>query len=265
MSSVKEPMTEFESTTAADLGHDDVSMETVREQRFSTSEFPQTNFEQDQFQYRPMPALVAVSLGFTCLSLLSLMSELLLVVPLVGVLIAFIAYYQISRSHGDLAGGPIALTTLGIMLAMFVGFGAMHLHSYTSEVPEGASRVSFVSDIAAKGFQVVGQQRTVHPDVAKLAGQTIYLKGYMYPFRETKGLKSFVLCKDSGECCFGGQPQPTDMILVNMVGDGTADYHDKRLVGVAGTFRVEPTYDASGLQPVYQLDCNFFAPAKTWY
>ena len=265
MSSVKEPMTEFESSIPVNVEHDDATTEAVREQNVPVTDFRRSDFEQDEFHYRPMPALVAVSIGFTCLSLLGLMSELLLIVPLVGVLIAFIAYYQIARSQGDLSGGPIAITTLGIMLAMFVGFGAMHLHSYTSEVPEGYSRVSFVSDIAAKGFQVVGQQRMVHPDVATLAGQPVYLKGYMYPFRETKGLKSFVLCKDSGECCFGGQPQATDMILVNMVGDGTADYFDKRLVGVAGTFRVEPTYDASGLQPVYQLDCKYFAPAKTWY
>lgn len=264
MSSVKEPMAEFEAVPTH-IEQDGSSTKPVREERFVSTNYAQSGFEQDEFHYRPMPALVAVSIAFTCLSLLSLMSELLLVVPLVGVLIAFIAYYQIARSQGDLSGGPIALTTLSIMLAMFVGFGAMHLHSYTSEVPNGYSRVSFVSDIAAKGFQIEGRQQTVHPDVAKLAGQEVYLKGYMYPFREIHGLKSFVLCKDSGECCFGGQPQATDMILVNMVGDETADYHDKRLVGVAGTFKVEPTYDASGLKPVYQLDCKHFAPAKTWY
>ena len=224
-----------------------------------------TEFRVDEFQYRPVPPLVAVSMAFTCLSLLAVISDLLLVVPLVGIVLAFVAYYQISRSHGDLSGGVLALSSIILMLLMFIVFGAMHLYSYASEVPDGFSRINFTSDISKKGFETTGQKLGIHPDVAKLADKPIYLKGYMYPFRESRGLTSFVLCKDSGECCFGGQPLPTDMILVNMIGGAKADYQNKRLVGVAGTLRVEPTYDASGLSPIYQMDCKYFAPAKTWY
>jgi hypothetical protein len=222
-------------------------------------------FGQDDFQYRPMPPLVAVSMGFVFLSLLAGLSDLLLIVPLVGVLLAFIAYYQISRSQGALGGTGLALSSLVVMLVMFVGFSALHLHSYATEIPEGFARINFNHDISQKGLQVLGSQMGIHEDVAKLADKPIYLKGYMYPYRETRGLSSFVLCKDSGECCFGGQPKPTDMILINMKGGKTVDYHDKMLIGVAGTFKIEPTFDESGLRPVYQLDCEHFAPAKTWY
>ncbi len=238
-------------------------MSLVREAMTETLNRPEYGME--EFSYRPVPPLVAVSMAFTCLSLLAVLSDLLLIVPLIGIVLAFIAYYQISRSQGDLSGGGLAVSSLVLMLAMFIAFGAMHLHSYATEVPEGYSRINFTSDISQKGFTSEGGQAGIHPDVAKLAGKPIYLKGYMYPFRETHGLKSFVLCRDAGECCFGGQPKPTDMILVNMTEGALADYHDKQLVGVAGTLKVEPTYDASGLNPVYQLDCKYFAPAKTWY
>lgn len=221
--------------------------------------------DQDEFQYKPMPPLVAVSMAFVCLSMLAGLSDLLLIVPLLGIALAFVAYYQISRSAGSLGGSGLAITCLVMMLLMFIGFSGLHVHSYTTEVPEGFVRINFNSDISQKGFKVSGGQLGIHADVAKLADKPIYLKGYMYPYRETEGLSSFVLCKDSGECCFGGSPQQTDMILIRMIGGKTVNYHDKMLVGVAGTLRVEPTVDESGLQPIYQLDCKYFAPAKTWY
>lgn len=238
-------------------------MSMVRE--MTTESLNSPEFAQDEFQYRPMPALVPISMAFVCLSMLAGLSDLLLIVPLVGILVAFLAYYQISHSRGELSGAPLALSSLMLMLAMFIGFSALHLHSYATEVPEGFARVNFNHDISQKGVDFSGGNLGVHTDVAKLADKPIYLKGYMYPYRETQGLSSFVLCKDSGECCFGGQPKPTDMILINMKGGKTVNYHDKMLIGVAGTFRIEPTFDESGLRPIYQMDCQYFAPAKTWY
>ncbi|HEY0983771.1 DUF3299 domain-containing protein [Schlesneria sp.] len=238
-------------------------MSVVRE--MMSEPLSQTQFVDDTFQYQPMPPLVPISMAFVCLSLLAGLSDLLLIIPMVGIVLSFIGYYQISRSRGELSGGVLALSSLVLMLLIFIAFASLHLHSYATEVPVGYSRVNFNQDISQKGFPTENGQPGIHPDVAKLADQPIYLKGYMFPFRETKGLKSFVLCKDSGDCCFGGQPKPTDMILINMMDGQTVDYHEKQLVGVAGTLKIEPTYDESGLNPVYQLDCQHFAPAKTWY
>jgi hypothetical protein len=166
-------------------------------QQMMSDSLNQPEFAQDEFQYRPMPSLVPVSMAFVCLSLLAGLSDLLLIVPLVGIVLAFIAYYQISRSQGELSGGPLALSSLVLMLGIFIAFASLHLHSYATEVPPGFQRVNFNSDISQKGFPVQNGQMGVHEDVAKLAEKPIYLKGYMFPYRETHGLKSFVLCKDS--------------------------------------------------------------------
>lgn len=221
-------------------------------------------YEGQEFLYRPVPLLVPISMGFVFLSLVAAMMAELLVIPLVGATLALIALRQIRSSAGNLTGGWLALASLIAQVAMISGFAAMHVHSFATEVPPGYERVSFTADIAKKGFTNQGGLLGIHPDVQKLVNQKVMIKGYMYPTKTMDGLTSFVLCRDSGECCFGGQPKTTDMILVHMKSDNLARFRPG-LVAVSGVFHAEPTVDETGLQPVYQLDCDFFGPAKTWY
>ena len=106
-------------------------------QEMMSESLKQSEFGRDEFQYRPMPPLVPVSMAFVCLSMLAGLSDLLLIVPLVGIVLAFIAYYQISKSQGELSGGPMALSSLVLMLAIFIAFAGLHLHSYATEIPPG--------------------------------------------------------------------------------------------------------------------------------
>lgn len=216
-----------------------------------------------EFSYRPIPVLVPISLGLVFVSLVAALTAELLVVPLVGATLAFLAWRMVKRSDGELSGGMLALTALVLQLSMTAAFGAMHVYSYATEVPPGFERVSFASDISAKGFTSEGGLTGVHPDVQKLVNQKIMVKGYMYPTKTTENLKAFVLCKDSGDCCFGGQPKITDMIQVQIKGDPVR--YRPGLMAVAGVFRAAPAVDESGLNPVYVLECDYFGPAKTWY
>jgi hypothetical protein len=223
-----------------------------------------SEFEGEDFVYRPIPLLVPISMGFVFLSLSAALMAELIAVPVLGVILSAIAYRQIRVSGGNLSGGWLALGSLVTQCLMVVAFSTMHVYSYATEVPPGFDRVSFGADISKKGFAVEGGIQKIHPDVKKLVGQKVMIKGYMYPTKAVDGLTSFVLCRDNGDCCFGGQPKTTDMILINMKGDNHARFR-QGLVAVAGVFRAEQTVDETGLQPVYQLDCDFFGPAKTWY
>ena len=216
------------------------------------------------FVYRPIPVLVPISLAFVFLSLVAAMLAELLIVPAVGVVLAFLAVRQIRNSRGCLSGGWLALTSMLVQLTMLVGFAGMHAYSFATEVPPGFERVNFTADISKKGFSNENGVMGIHPDVKKLVDTKVMIKGYMYPTKTSEGIRSFVLCRDNGDCCFGGQPKTTDMILVNMTGEKSARFRTG-LVAVAGVFRAEPTVDETGLRPVYQLDCDFFGPAKTWY
>ncbi len=221
-------------------------------------------YDGQDFVYRPIPALVPISLAFIAISLVAAVWDVLLIVPLVGALLAGMAFRQIRHSEGQLSGSWLALTSLSIQLLMFGTFGFLHAYSFATEVPPGYERVNFTADISKKGFSVENGLLGIHPDVEKLVDRKIMVKGYMYPTKQTEGIKSFVLCRDNGDCCFGGQPKTTDMILIKMKGDKTATFHDNKvLVAVSGVFRAEPTVDETGLQPVYQLDCEFFGRAKT--
>lgn len=225
-----------------------------------------TAFEGEEFLYRPIPSLVPVSMAFVLISLVASIWDVLLIVPFIGATLALMSLRQIRHSEGTLSGSWLACASLTLQVAMFVGFAAMHAYSYATEVPPGYERINFTSDISKKGFSNQNGLLGIHPDVQKLVGQKVMIKGYMYPTKQMRGIKSFVLCRDNGDCCFGGQPKTTDMILVKMNGDKTVDFHDNKvMVSVSGVFKAEPTVDETGLQPVYQLEGEFFGKAKTLY
>ncbi len=221
-------------------------------------------YEGQEFLYRPIPLLVPISLGFVFLSLVAAVMAELLVIPVVGASLGLIAWRQIRASGGGLSGGALAMVSFCSQTVLTVSFAAMHVYSFATEVPPGFERVNFSADISKKGFSNEGGRLGIHPDVQKLVDQKVMIKGYMYPTKRMEGLTSFVLCRDNGVCCFGGQPNTADMILIQMKGEQSARFQTG-LVAVAGVFRAEPTVDETGLQPVYQLECEFFGPAKTWY
>ncbi len=218
----------------------------------------------NEFNYRPVPPLVPISAAFVLLSPLAFVWDTLVILPLVGAILAFMALRKIRRSHGDYSGGKLATFCSIVLLTTTVSAAGFHAYNFATELPEGFQRVSFPMDISAKGFVNVEGEVKVHPDVEKLAGQPVFLKGFMYPTKQTEGLTSFLLCKDSGDCCFGGQPKQTDMIFVQMPEGQTANFR-AGLVAVAGEFQARPTIDETGLNPVYRLDAKVFGPAKTGY
>jgi hypothetical protein len=62
----------------------------------------------------------------------------------------------------------------------------------------------------------------------------------MYPGSRQRGITEFVLCRDQGDCCFGGDPKLTDRVLVRLADPKNALDYTQRLVKIAGRFRVEP-------------------------
>lgn len=231
----------------------------VAEQSSFTST-SQGMYEGQEFTYRPIPMLIPISLGFVFLSFTAALMAELLIVPIIGATLGYVALRQIRRSEGAFSGAGLAWGTIVSQLAMAVAFGGMHAYSYATEVPPGYERVSFLTDISKKGFVNEAGKSGIHPDVQKLVNQKVMVKGYMFPFQSLDGVDSFLLCRDNGDCCFGGQPKPNDMIQIYMKGGIKARYRTG-LVAVAGVFHAGPSKDDS----VYQLDCDYFGPAKTWY
>lgn len=218
----------------------------------------------DEFAYKPIPPLAPVSALLGVCALSGLLSPLGLVFAVIGLALGFIGLRQIQRAEGDLGGRKLA--TLGVTMSagLLVGGTGLHVYWYQTEVPDGYQRISFGADISKKGFVVEDGEGQAHPDIAALDGKPLFLKGYMYPEQRLDGISSFILCRDNGQCCFGGQPKLTDMIKVKMTEGQTARYSD-HMVSVAGVFRLRDLRKAGNLEPAFELDATHFGPAKTSY
>ncbi len=88
-----------------------------------------------------------------------------------------------------------------------------------------------------------------------LNGQTIRIRGFMYPPSFPDGITRFLLARDNQICCFGRNPKPYDIVAVTMKADVSTHYIENRPFDVIGTFRIEeqPFEDIETFS-LYRLD-----------
>ena len=188
-------------------------------------------------------AVVALVLGLC--SLLALFDYWLAVLPAVGLIWGFMALRQIRSRREELAGIGLAWTGL-ILSAVLLPVGpAWAYYSDISQVPPGYRWISY-SDLQPNP-KVAGE--LVPPSALDLDGKKVYIKGYVYSGSQTTGIRQFVLVRDAGTCCFGGNPKVTDRIVVSL--SSASGIYTKEPARVAGTFRVTPSRDPGGIGVVY--------------
>src|SRR5579872_7300177 len=194
----------------------------------------------DEFEYRPVPPLAPVSLFLGLCALSGFLGIPCLAIGVVGMIMGTIALWQIRRSAGEMGGKIVARLGVGLSVLLFLAGSGYHAYAYITELPDGYLRVNF--NELAKHEPIIYldgniQKTQFAPEVAGLDGKPIYIKGYMYPTRQRFGISEFVLVKDTGQCCFGGQPKLTDMIVVRFEDGMTVNHREQQLVGVGGIFR----------------------------
>ena len=82
------------------------------------------------------------------------------------------------------------------------------------------------------------RREMIPPEIEKLGGRRIRIRGYILPSYVSTGIDQFVLVRDNQECCFGPGAALYDCVLVKMQAGKTTDYTDLP-VAVEGTFRIE--------------------------
>ena len=94
------------------------------------------------------------------------------------------------------------------------------------------------------------------PDWLKgLEGQTIRLRGFMYPPSFPDGITRFLLARDNQICCFGRNPKAYDIVAVTLREDAPTHYIENRPFDVLGTFHIEQqTFDDIESGTLYRLD-----------
>ena len=217
----------------------------------------------NEFSYRPIPPAAPVALFLGICSFIALLTYIGIGVALLGIGVGIFAVRQIRRGAGEYSGKWLAMTGLVLSVLFAMSGTTLHAVTYATEVPEGFARVNFYHDISKKGIPFVNGAEKVHQDVQALDGKPIFLKGFMYPTKQTEGLTEFLLVKDSDQCCFGGQPKREDMIYVEMKEGQKVDYREG-LVAVAGTFHVRAgTFAPTDNQPIYTIEGTHFERART--
>jgi hypothetical protein len=214
----------------------------------------------DEFDYTPVSPWGPIALVMGLGGLTGYLGIFGLGLAFCGILIGLAAIVRIKASAGTFKGMGFAVTGLILSVSNLI-FGSLWMaHNYSVECPEGFQRVNFPNEIAAKQFVFYGPQRRLHPDVAPLIGQQVFLKGFMWQTQKSEGITEFVFLKDNGECCFGGEPAPYDMMVVRMA-DGQTTRAYTGMVAVAGVLNAN--VNAAEGQAVYTVDASLVEEART--
>jgi hypothetical protein len=186
-------------------------------------------------EYRALSGVAIAAATLALLSPLAFVDWWLAVVPVLGMVLGSVAVRDIARRPTALTGRPLAIAAM-LFSAVALAGGLWRLSLvYAAELPAGFTRLSY-----AELQPLPGDPPTAVPDTARAAdGRHVLLKGYMYPGKQTQGIRQFLLVRDQGDCCFGGNPKITDRVLVQLAETAGLDF-TPRLVKIAGRFHVRP-------------------------
>ena len=202
--------------------------------------------------YRALSGAAVMSLALGFLSALALLTLYLAAIPILGILFGFYAILQIRKHPSELTGRGVAIAGVILSSTLLVAGASVASYVYATEVPSGYERI-FYSQLQPEEGKI-GQK--IPPLAEELDGKKVFIKGYVFPGKQRQGIKTFLLVRDKGDCCFGGNPKLTDRIQVTL-SDPERLQFDPYLHKVAGTFRLVKNpgqaVDAGG-EVYYHLD-----------
>ena len=204
------------------------------------------DYDDDEYEgpvsYRTVNPFAVASLAMGILSFLTMFSWFLLVIPIAAIVLGWIALGQMTRRPGQYTGSKLAIAGIiaavvlwacGIVYVVFVA-GA--------EVPIGYTRVTFTQmqpNPNNKGEVVPRKILELQFDATSMDKKRVFIKGYIYPGRQTIGLKQFILVPSQSHCKFcSSQLKSTEMITVKLEGDLQINYR-LQLVHVGGKLTVD--------------------------
>jgi hypothetical protein len=201
--------------------------------------------------YRALSTAAVASLVLGVLSILSLLDWWLALIPMAGVILGIVALRKIRKQPEEYTGRGAAIAGIALGVLFCVGgFGRLS-YIHATEVPTGYERV----DYSSLQPQPADPPNSIPPEAKALDGKKVFIKGYVYPGMRKDGITQFLLVRDQGTCCFGGNPKITDRIQVAL-SDPKGFSFSGSLFKVAGTFRITESsqaVDAKGIV-FYHLD-----------
>ena len=204
----------------------------------------------DYSSYRSLSPAAVLSAVLGLGSIVAFFDWWLVVLPVAGLALGVFALRRIAARSDELAGRIPALAGVVLSAVCLVGGQTRLWYIRLTEVPDGHIRMTY--DDLQPDPRVVNQ--IVPPTAEELHDKRVFIKGYVLAGTRTDGIRTFILVRDQGDCCFGGNPKLTDRILVQLKGGQTFTYTDK-VQKIIGRFQIRlgQAVDVAG-NVVYQLD-----------
>jgi hypothetical protein len=202
--------------------------------------------------YRPLNRLAIASFVLGLVSIVAFFDTTLAIIPALGMATGFLAWMRIRSEPDTYAGGQLALVGIVLSVVFWAGGWSWLSYVYVTEVPGDAQRITYDE------LQPDPETPEEVPAFAKqIDGQRVFIKGFMYPGRLTKGIQEFVLCFSNDDCCFGGNPKLTHMIHVKLKPPLLVDFATRQHK-VAGTFKLAPSGPVDGLSgAIYNIEADY--------
>lgn len=176
-------------------------------------------------------AVVAMVVGV--LSLIGFYFSIFMILGVIALVCGVAGYRTIRSAPHEFTGKLPA--QLGMLLGLVSVFGGLGFHSYiyATEVRDGYERISFSGDLKTDSES----RRAFTERAEDLDGKKIFLKGYVRPGLRRAGINEFLLVGDLGQCCFGGTPNISEVVLVKLPEDQVTHY-DFGIRKIHGTFKL---------------------------
>lgn len=149
-----------------------------------------------------------------------------------GICAALYARYSIRKYPQELTGRGVAKFGMLLSLVLLLSTSTMHTYIYFTEVPPDHERLTFGAIKAPKHLKWQPPKTAL-----EMNGKQVFIKGYTFPGKQKKNLSKFLLVGDFGDCCFGGNPEPSHLVRVSIKNGRKIDY-SQRVRKLSGTFRV---------------------------
>lgn len=207
----------------------------------------------DLESYRSMSATAVVSAVLGLFSIVALLGfTALLAIPTLGLLAGVVAWRQIAANPTELSG--LKAAKAGILASAFflvAGIAQPYVKEYV-ETPTGYKPITYEKQLVNEA-----SPDEIPPTARALDGQKVFLKGYMFPVAHQNGVTKFLLCRDSGDCCFGTTPKKTHMVYVELVAPKQTEFTTQAR-GVGGVFRVATSRTGEVNSDIlYRLDADY--------
>ncbi len=97
------------------------------------------------------------------------------------------------------------------------------------------------------------ERKMLTPEIEKLVGTKIRIRGWILPGGQATGLTDFVLVRDNQECCFGPKAALFDCMMVKMINGESTDFTN-RPIAIDGIFNIrEEKFPDGTWMSIYHL------------